>query len=111
MTEESPKQEEKRTVYVRIPKQFCKNGHALVSSNVYLRTDGRRQCRACKRQIRRDWTKKKRHDEQIEQIRARFPNWHPTEVEVAFYARRMANYRRREAAEGMWFGLSDTRPD
>lgn len=35
----------------RRKKLFCKNGHAMVESNLYRRPDGQRQCLSCKRSM------------------------------------------------------------
>lgn len=58
---------EKRRVRVRSragtprgPKTVCKNGHPYTAENTYVRPDGERECRACKRISRRQSDTKRR---------------------------------------------------
>jgi len=40
------------------PKSECKWGHSLITDNVYIRPDGHRECRICKRRLRQESKKR-----------------------------------------------------
>lgn len=41
-------------------KTHCKRGHPLIGDNLYIRTEGRRQCRACRLEQWHQWKQRQR---------------------------------------------------
>lgn len=39
---------------------FCRNGHRLIAENTYVRPNGDRQCRTCRREYDRIWAERRR---------------------------------------------------
>jgi hypothetical protein len=49
-----------RTRYGTGKRKFCKRGHPLRGSNLFVKSDGARTCRACYRKYQREWKRRKR---------------------------------------------------